>query len=130
MANNPQLRNFSIDEKQIAHTKAIVYSMTPAEREDESLLNPSRRRRIAAGSGVPIVEVNRMIKEFKTGQGHDVQGDQGELQGLGEIAWHEQPDGQDGHAADGEELQEEEGQENEEGQALPLIILKKEQAVK
>ncbi|MEX1380900.1 signal recognition particle protein [Lactobacillus delbrueckii subsp. bulgaricus] len=66
MANNPQLKNFSIDEKQIAHTKAIVYSMTPAEREDESLLNPSRRRRIAAGSGVPIVEVNRMIKEFKT----------------------------------------------------------------
>ena len=65
-ANNPQLKNFSIDEKQIAHTKAIVYSMTPEERENENLLNPSRRRRIAAGSGVPIVEVNRMIKEFKT----------------------------------------------------------------
>ena len=40
--------------------------MTPEERENENLLNPSRRRRIAAGSGVPIVEVNRMIKEFKT----------------------------------------------------------------
>ncbi|KRL89248.1 signal recognition particle protein [Lactobacillus kalixensis] len=65
MANNPQLKNLSIDEKQIAHTKAIVYSMTPAEREDPELLNPSRRRRIAAGSGRPVVEVNRMIKQFK-----------------------------------------------------------------
>lgn len=65
MANNPQLKNFSIDEKQIAHTKAIVYSMTEAERQDPDLLNPSRRRRIAAGSGRPIMEVNRMIKQFK-----------------------------------------------------------------
>lgn len=65
MANNPQLKNFSIDEKQIAHTKAIVYSMTEAERQDPDLLNPSRRRRIAAGSSRPIMEVNRMIKQFK-----------------------------------------------------------------
>lgn len=65
MANNPQLKNFNIDDKQIAHTKAIVYSMTEKERENPDLLNPSRRRRIAAGSGRPIVEVNRMIKQFK-----------------------------------------------------------------
>ncbi|RVU71626.1 MULTISPECIES: signal recognition particle protein [Lactobacillus] len=65
MANNPQLKNLSVDEKQIAHTKAIVYSMTEAEREDPDILNPSRRRRIAAGSGRPVVEVNRMIKQFK-----------------------------------------------------------------
>ena len=65
MANNPQLQNLSIDEKQIAHTKAIVYSMTEAERQDPDILNPSRRRRIAAGSGRPVVEVNRMIKQFK-----------------------------------------------------------------
>lgn len=65
MANNPQLQNLSIDEKQIAHTKAIVYSMTEAERQDPDILNPSRRRRIAVGSGRPLVEVNRMIKQFK-----------------------------------------------------------------
>ena len=43
----------------------MVYSMTPAERENPDLLNPSRRRRIAAGSGNSVVEVNRMIKQFK-----------------------------------------------------------------
>ena len=61
MANNPALKNVKVDPKDIEHTKAIVYSMTPAEREDPDMLNPSRRRRIAAGSGRPIQEVNRMI---------------------------------------------------------------------
>ncbi|WP_179395565.1 signal recognition particle protein [Lacticaseibacillus absianus] len=64
LANNPAMKNFHVDPKDIAHQKAIVYSMTPAEREDPDLLNPSRRRRIAAGAGRPIVEVNRMIKQF------------------------------------------------------------------
>ena len=65
MANNPALANVSIGEKDIAHLKAIVYSMTPQEREEPDLLSPSRRRRIAAGSGRNIQEVNRMIKQFK-----------------------------------------------------------------
>lgn len=65
MANNPALKNLKVDPKDIEHTKAIVYSMTPQERENSDLLNPSRRRRIAAGSGRPIQEVNRMIKQFK-----------------------------------------------------------------
>ncbi len=64
LANNPALKNFQIDEKQITHIKAIVLSMTPQEREQPDVLNPSRRRRIAAGSGRPIQEVNRMIKQF------------------------------------------------------------------
>ncbi|MFT9212923.1 signal recognition particle protein [Liquorilactobacillus ghanensis] len=64
MANNPALKNFQIDEKQIAHIKAVVLSMTPQEREQPNILNPSRRRRIAGGSGRPIQEVNRMIKQF------------------------------------------------------------------
>ncbi|WP_461224343.1 signal recognition particle protein [Lacticaseibacillus suihuaensis] len=64
LANNPAMKNFHVDPKDIAHQKAIVYSMTAAERENPDLLNPSRRRRIAAGSGRPIVEVNRMIKQF------------------------------------------------------------------
>ena len=65
MANNPALKNLKVYPKDIEHTKAIVYSMTPQERENPDLLNPSRRRRIAAGSGRPIQEVNRMIKQFK-----------------------------------------------------------------
>ncbi|AMV61442.1 Signal recognition particle, subunit Ffh SRP54 [Pediococcus damnosus] len=64
MANNPAMKNVNIDPKDMSHMKAIVMSMTPAEREDPDLLNPSRRRRIAGGSGRPVAEVNRMIKQF------------------------------------------------------------------
>lgn len=64
VANNPQLKNIKMDPKDMTHMKAIVQSMTPQERENPDLLNPSRRRRLAAGAGRPIVEVNRMIKQF------------------------------------------------------------------
>lgn len=64
MAGNPALANIKIDEKQIARKRAIVSSMTKAERENPELLNPSRRRRIAAGSGNSFVEVNKFIKDF------------------------------------------------------------------
>ena len=65
MSQMPGIENVKVDPKQIARQKAMVYSMTPAERENPDLLNPSRRRRIAAGSGNSVVEVNRMIKQFK-----------------------------------------------------------------
>lgn len=64
LANNPAAQNLNIGDKDIDHLKAIVYSMTPQEREQPELLNPSRRRRIAAGSGRSVQEVNRMIKQF------------------------------------------------------------------
>ncbi|AVK62959.1 signal recognition particle protein [Lactobacillus sp. CBA3606] len=64
MANNPAMKNMTMDPKDIAHIRAIVYSMTAKEKADPDLLNPSRRRRIAAGSGRPVQEVNRMIKQF------------------------------------------------------------------
>ncbi|MDK1716782.1 signal recognition particle protein [Dellaglioa algida] len=64
MANNPAMKNVKMDPKDIDHMRATVYSMTPQERENPDVLNPSRRRRIAAGAGRPIVEVNRMIKQF------------------------------------------------------------------
>ena len=64
MANNPALKNLNLDPKQLDHIRAIIYSMTPEERENPDLMNPSRRRRLAAGAGRPIVEVNRMIKQF------------------------------------------------------------------
>ncbi|KRL93922.1 signal recognition particle protein [Limosilactobacillus equigenerosi] len=64
MANNPALKNLSIDPKQFLHIKAIIQSMTEAERTNPDLMNPSRKKRLAAGSGRPIVEVNRMVKQF------------------------------------------------------------------
>ena len=62
--NAAQLKDVKIDEKQIARTEAIILSMTPAEREDPSLMNASRRRRIAAGSGTTVEMVNRLLKQF------------------------------------------------------------------
>ena len=52
-------------EKKMARMEAMIYSMTPAERRDPDLLNPSRKHRIAKGAGVDISEVNRMVKQFK-----------------------------------------------------------------
>ena len=51
-------------ERNMARMEAMIHSMTPAERKDPDLLNPSRKHRIARGSGVDISEVNRMIKQF------------------------------------------------------------------
>ena len=54
----------AIDEKKMNRLEAIIYSMTPEERANPKLLNPSRKRRLAAGAGVDISEVNRFIKQF------------------------------------------------------------------
>lgn len=93
MANNPQLKNINVDPKQILHTKAIVYSMTPQEREDPDLLNPSRRRRIAAGAGRPVAEVNRMIKQFKQAKEVMQKMTSGNLNGLGNLPGMNSPMG-------------------------------------
>ena len=58
------LSGATIDEKAMARTEAIILSMTPAERENPSLLNSSRKKRIAAGSGTDVVDVNRLLKQF------------------------------------------------------------------
>ncbi len=58
----------AIDEKQMKRTEAIVLSMTPAERKNPKLLNPSRKHRIAKGAGVDIATVNRFIKQFEQSQ--------------------------------------------------------------
>lgn len=62
---NFQMKNAAdnVDEKQIARVEAIIYSMTPAERANPKLLNPSRKNRIARGAGVDIAEVNRLVKQ-------------------------------------------------------------------
>ncbi len=60
-----QMKNVKIDEKQMARTAAIVKSMTKEERAKPELLSPTRRKRIALGSGNTVVEVNRFIKQFE-----------------------------------------------------------------
>ena len=55
----------SMDEKSLAHVEAIILSMTPEERANPKLMNPSRKKRIANGAGLDISEVNRFIKQFE-----------------------------------------------------------------
>jgi signal recognition particle subunit SRP54 len=64
--NQAKLKGLSIDEKQIARTKAIIQSMTQGERRNPKLLDASRRKRIAAGSGNSIQNVNRLVKDFES----------------------------------------------------------------
>ena len=59
------LKNIDIDDNAFKGIEAIIKSMTPAERENPALLNGSRRKRIAEGSGTSIVEVNRLMKQFE-----------------------------------------------------------------
>ena len=57
--------DLDIDDDALKGTEAIIYSMTKEERTKPSIINPSRKRRIAAGAGVDISEVNRLIKQFE-----------------------------------------------------------------
>jgi signal recognition particle subunit SRP54 len=59
------IKDMDIDDNAFKGIEAIIYSMTPAEREDPSILNGSRRKRISQGSGSSIQEVNRLIKQFE-----------------------------------------------------------------
>lgn len=59
------LNNVSIDEKQIGHVEAIIRSMTPKEKSNPEIINGSRKKRIAKGSGTSIQEVNRLLKQFE-----------------------------------------------------------------
>ena len=59
------LAGATVDEKALAKTEAIILSMTPAERDNPALLNSSRKKRIARGSGTQVVDVNRLLKQFE-----------------------------------------------------------------
>ncbi|BAD40450.1 signal recognition particle protein [Symbiobacterium thermophilum] len=60
-----QLKDINIDEKELKHIEAIILSMTPKERRNPDIINVRRRERIARGSGRPIAEVHRLIKQFE-----------------------------------------------------------------
>ena len=59
------MKNVDVDEGAMGKIEAMIYSMTPAERRNPNLLNPSRKKRIAAGAGVTMQEVNKMCKQFE-----------------------------------------------------------------
>jgi len=58
------MKDAQIDERAIARTEAIIKSMTPAERRNPDILNGSRKKRVAAGSGTTVEQVNRLLKQF------------------------------------------------------------------
>ena len=60
-----QLKNLNVDEKELTKIEAIIKSMTKAERHDPSIIDGSRRKRIALGSGTKIQDVNKLLKQFK-----------------------------------------------------------------
>ena len=59
------MKNIQVDEKAMARTEAIILSMTPKERENPNIIQASRKRRIAAGAGVKVEDVNRLLKSFE-----------------------------------------------------------------
>ena len=65
MPGGANLKGVKFDEKAMAHTEAIILSMTPKEREKPEIIGASRKRRIAAGAGVRVEEVNKLLKSFE-----------------------------------------------------------------
>ena len=64
-SSNKQLKNVEIDDNAMSMPKAIILSMTKKERSNPDIINPSRKKRIADGAGVPISEVNKLLKQFE-----------------------------------------------------------------
>jgi len=60
-----QLKGMSVDERALVRIQALIRSMTPQERRTPSILNGSRRKRIARGSGTSVQEVNHLLKQFR-----------------------------------------------------------------
>ena len=63
-----QLKDVDVDDRQMDRMEAIILSMTETERQQPDIINPSRKRRIAAGSGMKVEDVNRLLKQFETTQ--------------------------------------------------------------
>jgi signal recognition particle subunit SRP54 len=60
-----QLKGVQVDEREMARVEAIIQSMTPQERANPNIINGSRRKRIAAGSGTSVQAVNRLLQQFE-----------------------------------------------------------------
>lgn len=76
------LSGASVDEKQLSRTEAIILSMTKHERDNPSILNSNRKKRIAAGSGTQVVDINRLLKQFDMMQALTKQMSKGKMPGM------------------------------------------------
>jgi len=65
MPGGAGMKNIKLDAKAMAHTEAIILSMTPKERENPNIIGASRKKRIAAGAGLKVEDVNRLLKSFE-----------------------------------------------------------------
>ena len=65
MPGGAQIKEEDLDDSLLKKTEAIIYSMTPAERAKPSIIDPKRKRRIAAGSGTKVEDVNRLLRQFE-----------------------------------------------------------------
>ena len=65
---NKKVKDTDVDDKQIDYTMAIIRSMTMKERENPDIINPSRKRRIAAGCGLQVEDVNRLLNQYRSMQ--------------------------------------------------------------
>ena len=65
MPGGGNMKNLQVDEKAMVRTEAIILSMTPKERENPNIIAASRKRRIAAGAGVKVEDVNKLLKSFE-----------------------------------------------------------------
>ena len=65
MPGGAGLKNVQLDEKAMGRTEAIILSMTPKERENPGIIGASRKKRIAAGAGLKVEDVNRLLKSFE-----------------------------------------------------------------
>ncbi|MBN2135187.1 MAG: signal recognition particle protein [Acidobacteria bacterium] len=64
MGKNPALKNLNVEERDIKRVEAIISSMTPKERQNHQIINGSRRKRIARGSGTTVEQINQLLKQF------------------------------------------------------------------
>ena len=64
VANNKQFKNLEVDDRELVRVEAIINSMTPGERKKHSIINGSRRKRIAMGSGTKVQDVNKLLKNY------------------------------------------------------------------
>jgi signal recognition particle subunit SRP54 len=64
IGNIKQLKNLEVDDKELVKIEAIINSMTPLERQKHAIINGSRRKRIARGSGTRVQDVNQLLKNY------------------------------------------------------------------
>jgi signal recognition particle subunit SRP54 len=64
LGRHKELKNLKVEEKELGRIVAIINSMTPQERRQHAIINGSRRKRIAMGSGTSVPEVNRLLKDY------------------------------------------------------------------